>query len=124
MIIYEVNNNTGGEYSIADSHLLIARESKLPFLNEVFHKWAYRVLHQKVPVVFMVFNISIYVWILLGTLVVCILCEKWMYMPACMILFGLWITCLLSPVVWIRYGHPLMTCMPLLLYMVMSYFKD
>lgn len=107
--------HTGGKYDIDDSFLLIERDSKIPFLNNILHKWAYSLIHQKIPVISMLFNIGTYSWMLICALLLSIIYKKWEMLPMCMVLFGLWLTCLLSPVVWLRYGYPLMTCFPLLL---------
>lgn len=116
--------HTGGEYDISPSYLLIEKQSKLPVLDKILHYWAYKLIHQKIPAISMLFNIGMYAWVLMGTVLLCIIQKKWKFMPVCMLLTGLWLTCLLSPVVWLRYGYPLITGIPVLLAVCLQPFHN
>ena len=94
--------------------LWIERQSLFPALDKIYSGFTANALHQKIPVISMLFSPGFSFWCLIIFSAICIYYKRYRYLLPIVILFALWITILLSPVSLLRYSYPVMICIPIL----------
>ncbi len=98
----------------------VRMESKLPLLSEFYRKIGNEASFEKVPVVAATFNLGIYTWLWLFTLLTLFYGKDWKRLIIMAPFAGYFLTNLLGPVVKMRYHYPFIACAPLLLYLLWS----
>lgn len=106
-----VNTNMEGDW------ILVERTSLIPPLTKLYEKFAYETIHQRIPLFSMLFQPGFTFWMICMGIMICIYREKYEMAVPFSIMFGLWLTLMLSPVVLLRYAYPLMISMPIVLCM-------
>ena len=96
------------------------RNSKIPWLNELYRKMSIEIFQQKMPVISMLFSPGFMIWVML--FLMGFLCYKQKYICVLPFLFPLlcWLTVLLGPTYLVRYVVFLWVMIPLLIYEVMQ----
>ena len=96
-----------------DVYLFIQRDSKIPWLSDKLSSFAYNTNFQNIPVLSMLFSPGFMFWIMILFIVICLYYKKYRLTLPAILLFGLWLTLMLSLVVLLRYAYPLFICAPL-----------
>lgn len=96
------------------------RQSKFPWLEEQYSKFAYETPQQKYPVLSMLFSPGFFSWILLFSFGLCIHSKNREGMIALMPLIGLWLTLLLAPISLMRYTYPIAAALPVIIYFILT----
>lgn len=98
----------------------VRMESKLPALSEFYRKIGNEASFEKVPVIAATFNLGIYTWLWLFTLLTLLYGRNWERLIAMAPFTGYFLTNLMGPVVKMRYHYPFLACAPLMLYLLWS----
>ena len=98
----------------------VRMESKIPALSEFYRKIGNEASFEKVPVVAATFNLGVYTWLWLFTLLALLYRRDWKRLIVMAPFTGYFLTNLLGPVVKMRYHYPFIACAPLLLYLLWS----
>lgn len=93
----------------------VGRTSLIPPLSKFYEKFAYETIHQKVPVVSLLFQPGVTFWGICLGIMLCIYKKNYKMAVPFGLMIGLWLTLMLSPVVLLRYAYPLMVSMPIVL---------
>ncbi len=101
----------------------VTMESKLPALSEFYRKIGNEASFQKVPIVAATFNLGIYTWLWLFTLLLLLYARQGRRLIVMAPFTGYFLTNLLGPVVKMRYHYPFIACLPLLLYLIWSVYN-
>lgn len=104
----------------AEAILGIKRESLLPGYAEKLRKISYEGSYQKIPVVSTLLNPAFAFWCMVIAVGTFIYNKKYKFIAPIIMLVGLWGTLLLGPVILIRYGYPLIVCVPILIPMIFT----
>ncbi len=95
----------------------VERTSYLPLAEKFYRAIAEKTIHEKFPVISMLFSPGMAFWVLLLTIAACIYRKKTrMIAPLCLIVVAC-LNVLFGPVVIMRYSYPLILCVPVLLLM-------
>lgn len=95
-----------------------SRESKMPWLNELYRKMSLEIFQQKIPVVSMLFSPGFFFWVMMFLLgYLCYLKEYKRVLPFALPLLC-WLTVILGPTYLVRYVVFLWVAVPLLLWEV------
>jgi hypothetical protein len=110
------------ETSVKDVYLDLPfeRQSKLPWLEELYGKLAYDTPHQGYPVVSMLFQPAFFSWFLLFAAAYCVHMKNRPGFLALMPLTGLWLTLLLAPIALMRYSYPLAAALPIMIWFMLD----
>ena len=95
----------------------VTMESRIPALSEFYRKIGNEASFQKVPVVAATFNLGVYTWLWLFTMLLLLYSRQWRRLIVMAPFTGYFLTNLLGPVVKMRYHYPFIACAPLLLYL-------
>ena len=98
----------------------VRMESKIPALSEFYRKIGNEASFEKVPVVAATFNLGVYTWLWLFTVLALLYRRDWKRLIVMAPFTGYFLTNLLGPVVKMRYHYPFIACAPLLLYLLWS----
>ena len=94
------------------------RESKIPWLDELYRKMSLEVFQQKVPVISMLFSPGALFWVMLfGLLFICYMGERKRCIPFVLPLL-IWLTVILGPTYLVRYVVFLWVLLPLFIWEV------
>lgn len=98
-----------------DGWFLIERKTPAAFqwLADFYADWADNTSYQKIPVLSMLFSGGLAAWVMLGFIAWAIYQKAWRMLWPAALLFGLWGTVLLGPVVILRYVYALLLSVPL-----------
>ena len=92
--------------------VIIPTQSLCPRLFSFYQRIAYDTAHQRLPGVSMLFSPGFSFWTLLLSMLCMLYYKQRQLLLAPLLLFLLWGTLLLSPVVLLRYAYPIMISMP------------
>lgn len=93
----------------------------LQWLADFYADWADNNSYQKIPVLSMLFSGGLAAWVMLWFIAWAVCQKAWRMLWPAALLFGLWGTVLLGPVVILRYVYALMLAVPLLLTAARAY---
>lgn len=93
----------------------IERHSVFPDLDQAMSVFVEGAIWNKIPVLNLLFSTGAYTWIFLTLCVIAILNKRVDARFAFLIIFGLFLTFLLSPLCYFRYSFAMITCMPVLM---------
>jgi len=110
---YLMTQHMGEIPNIGDT-IVVDKHSFLPGLEQLYENMATWNLHQRLPVVSMLFAPGMHCWLLLFTIGFCVCQKCYGILPALALPFGLWLTLLLSPTVLMRYVFPITVFLPLM----------
>ncbi len=102
----------------------VRMESKLPALSEFYRRIGNESSFQKLPVVAATFNLGVYTWLWLFTILALLYGKNWKRLIAMAPFAGYFLTNLLGPVVKTRYHYPFIACAPLMIYLLWSSRKN
>lgn len=88
----------------------------MEWLANIYSKITYGNSYQKIPVVSMFFSSGIYTWVMLIFLAWSLYFRLYKFIIPVALVFALWLTLLLGPVVLYRYVFPIAVTVPLLLF--------
>lgn len=77
-------------------------------------------IYQKIPVISQLFSGALTVWIMLFYISWCIFYRRYKYILPALIVFLVWLTLLLGPVVLFRYLYPVYACTPIWIGIMLS----
>lgn len=100
--------------AVTPTFKVVKMETKSPALLKFYQDIAYNTVHQKIPVVSMLFSPGFSFWLLFIYLLAVLYFKKYRLLLPGLYLFLLWGTLLLGPVVLLRYVYPLMITTPCL----------
>lgn len=106
-----VNSELEGDW------ILVERTSFIPPLSKFYEKFAYETVHQKIPVLSMLFQPGAAFWLIVFGIMYCIYKKRYEMAIPFGLMVGLWLTLMLSPVVLLRYAYPLIVSLPVVLCM-------
>lgn len=92
------------------------RESKIPWLNEIYRKMSLEIAQQKIPVVSMLFSPGFLFWVMMFILGFFCYQKKWNKVVPFVLPLLCWLTVILGPTYLIRYVVFLWLMIPLLLW--------
>lgn len=92
--------------------VIIPTQSVCPRLLALYQRIAYDTAHQRLPGISMLFSPGFSFWTLLFSMLCMLYYKQRQLLQAPLLLFLLWGTLLLSPVVLLRYAYPIMVSMP------------
>lgn len=87
--------------------------ASMKWLSNLYNKLTYSNSYQKIPVVSMLFSSGFYVWAMFCYIAWCVYVKRYCYLYPASLVFGLWLTLLLGPVVLYRYVFPIAISLPL-----------
>lgn len=90
-------------------------QSKLPKLEEFLELFATDSIHQKIPIVSLLFVPATYIWLVFFFIVYSIYKKRYIELVLASLLLGQYITVLLGPSMPVRYMWPIMVTVPILL---------
>ena len=102
----------------------VTMESRIPALSEFYRKIGNEASFQKVPVIAATFNLGVYTWLWLFTMLLLFYARQWRRLIVMAPFTGYFLTNLLGPVVKMRYHYPFIACMPLMLYLIWRVYKE
>lgn len=97
--------------------ILVERTSLIPPLSKMYEKFAYETIHQRIPLLSMLFQPGFTFWMICLGIMLCIYKKRYEMAVPFSIMIGLWLTLMLSPVVLLRYAYPLIVSMPIVMCM-------
>lgn len=104
----------------SEKEIIPKRESKLPGLDEALNSYAISVTQQDVPVLSMLISTGMVFWLMLLAAAAVIYAKKYKLLIPLLLMFGLWGTLMLGPIVLFRYAYPLMVCTPFLFAVILA----
>lgn len=102
------------------SSIRIARTSVLPSLEKFYNSIANATIFQRMPVFSMLFSPGFAFWFLLLFAGICFYFRRYKLVLPAAILFTLWLTLLLSPIVLFRYAYPICVCIPVMIALLLN----
>lgn len=102
----------------------VTMESRIPALSEFYRKIGNEASFQKVPVIAATFNLGVYTWLWLFTMLLLFYARQWRRLIVMTPFTGYFLTNLLGPVVKMRYHYPFIACMPWMLYLIWRVYKE
>lgn len=96
----------------------LERTSYIPALAEFYENHLENGGYQKIPVLSMLYSPGFYFWILCFGILLCIYKKNYNMAVPLGMMFLLWLTLMVSPVVVFRYAYPLVVCLPVMLAMM------
>lgn len=103
-----------------DGFLFIEEDAKFPMLQKFYQLIGYNGAHQYAPAISMFFSPGFAFWMLFMCMMLFLYYKKYDKLMPPLLLFLLWGTLLLSPVVLLRYAYPIFLGVAVLLFMVFS----
>lgn len=100
------------------------RESKIPWLNEIYRKLSLEIYQQKIPVVSMLFSMGFWFWFYLFALGYGIRRKRLQYVFPLSLVFFIWLTLLLGPTYLVRYTIMFWFLLPVCICMLLQVKKD
>lgn len=89
--------------------------SKWPAMERLYEKIATENIHQKIPVISLLFAPASYCWVLFFCIVLALYRKRYLELVPLGLIFFLWATVMLGPTVLVRYLYPAMVMTPLVL---------
>ena len=118
------------EYQMLDAKLrhqdytVIARQSMIPKADAVFEEVAQKALYSKIPVLSFVFKAGTYLIFYLIVAAYAFCTRHSAFALPFALIFGLFLTLLLSPVCIFRYVYPFISCFPLVLALLVLMIRE
>lgn len=97
--------------------IFIERTSYIPGFSKVFDGFAYGTEFQNIPLFALLCSPGFVFWVMCVVACRCIIIKNYRMLLPCSILFGLWLSIMVSSLVLFRYAYPLMLCIPVLICM-------
>ncbi len=96
----------------------VVMEPKLPALSEFYRRLGNESAFQKMPIFAASFNLGVYTWLMLFTLLMLLYRQQYRQLILVIPLLMYFLTTLLGPVVKMRYHYPVIACAPLLIFLI------
>lgn len=94
------------------------------WIHHLYDELAYKNVYQKIPVLSMLFSSGFYAWTLILFIGWAIYVREYKLLFPFSLVFALWLTLLLGPVVLYRYVFPIAFALPAMLVPVLAYYKE
>lgn len=107
--------------SNATEYFVIKKTSYIPWLSDYYENFAAHVPEQNIPIYNIVFSPGIMFFMLLFCILYVIYKKEYKDLIPMGLLFGLWLTLLLSPAVLFRYAYPICVCMPFVITIALNF---
>lgn len=98
--------------------LNIKRDSKFPLYEKYLRAVSTSLIHERIPVLSVIMNEAFPFWLIVVSSVFILFRKQYKLFIPILLLIGFWGTCLLGPLIAIRYAYPLIVCIPSLLSLI------
>jgi hypothetical protein len=107
---------TSTQQNSKGTYYIVGRKTPkgMEWLAHIYSKLTYNNSYQKVPVLSLLFSSGFYAWVMFYYIAWCIYKKRYQYLYPAAVVFGLWLTLVLGPVVLYRYVFPIAVVLPLL----------
>ena len=107
---------SAGKYLEEQGFTVVDRQtpSSMQWLADFYRNFTYNNIYNKVPVFSMLFSSGLPFWLLLIFAAYFVYAKKYRYLVPALVIFALWGTLLLGPVVLYRYIYPMMMSVPIM----------
>ena len=117
---YIMYDNTQQSDLSTDGYVLLNRSHWIPSLENFYHSFSYDTRFQEIPVLSFFLQPAFPFWALMILLCFCLTKGYYKFSIPILVMLAYWGTCMLGPVVILRYAYPLITSVPVVYCMVFS----
>lgn len=105
---------------VFEDAVYLERTSYLPALTQFYENYVEDGGFQRIPLLSMLYSPGFYFWLLCFGILYCIYKKNYAMAVPFAMMFLLWLTLMVSPVVVFRYAYPLVVCLPVMFVMMSS----